>query len=128
VKRCFSGNDFTKDYFPNTGLSLPQTEQQRTKREKLLEKRKAAMDARLAKIRERKQRKLHGTEADENTQQQEEKKEEISHENNEESDEMFVGAMVERIRNKSTKKAHPNEWERGKIGKECITVSFISTI
>jgi hypothetical protein len=78
------------------------------------------MDARLAKIRERKQRKLHETEVDKNTQEQEEKTEEISNENNEENDEMFIGAMVERIRNKGTKieKAHLNEWERGKVGKE----------
>ena len=91
------------------------------------------MDARLAKIRERKRRKLHGTGADENTQEQEKETEEISSETNEQNDEMFVGAMVERIRNKSTKieKAHLNEWERGKVGKKRITVhsvTFISTI
>ena len=97
-----------------------QTEQQRNKREKLLEKRKAVMDARLAKIRERKQRKLHETGADEHTQDQEKKTEKTSSETNEESDEMFVGAMVERIRNKTTRieKAQLNEWERGKVDLE----------
>jgi hypothetical protein len=90
------------------------------------------MDVRLAKIRERKQRKLHEAgvventqeqdekteKQDENTQEQGEKTEEISSEN-EGNDEMSIGAMVERIRNKSTKieKAHLNEWERGKVGK-----------
>lgn len=84
------------------------------------------MDARLAKIRERKQRKLHEQGVMENTQEQGEKTEDITNDNvDEESkntndeNEMFVGAMIERIRNKSMKndKAHLNEWERGKVGR-----------
>lgn len=85
------------------------------------------MDARLAKIRERKQRKLHEQGVMENTQEQAEKTEDISNDNVDEEEskntndenEMFVGAMFERIRTKSMKndKAHLNEWERGKVGR-----------
>lgn len=93
------------------------------------------MDARLAKIRERKQRKLHEQGVMENTQEQEEKTEDITNENVEEEsknkndeNDMFVGAMIERIRNKTTKsdKAHLNEWERGKVGRNKLHHTFLT--
>ncbi|XP_028413136.1 coiled-coil domain-containing protein 174-like [Dendronephthya gigantea] len=98
-----------------------QTEQQRNKREKLLEKRKAAMDARLAKIRARKQQKLHEAGAVEDTQEEEEKTDEITIEDTEEEkeeNEVMIGAMVERIRNKTTKFDNKNEWEKKKVDLE----------
>ena len=97
------------------------------------------MDARLAKIRERKERKLREAgvvkntqeqddktqEQDDKTQEQDDKTQDISNDNEESgSDEMFIGAMLERIRNKSTKMTHLNEWEKGKVGKNVI-IKFV---
>ena len=84
------------------------------------------MDARLAKIRARKQRKLHEAGAVEDTQEKEDKTEEITNENIEEEKEendMMIDAMVERIRNKSTKIDCKNEWEKQKVGKKILWLS-----
>lgn len=94
------------------------------------------MDARLAKIRERKQRKLHEQGVMENTQEQADKTEDTTNDNVEEEskntndeNEMFVGAMVERIRNQSMKndKAPLNEWERGKVGRNKLHFKILTS-
>ena len=108
------------------------------------------MDARLAKIRERKQRKLREAGLLDNTQEVQ-TQEDSTKENNTQEDniqekntqektgemlslsgegeetegdesEKFIGTMIHRIRNKSTKidKAHLNEWEKGKVGKKLL--------
>ena len=100
------------------------------------------MDARLAKIRERKQRKLREAGLLDNTQEVQTQEENTQQEENTEEDntqemsnlsgegeetegdesEKFIGTMIHRIRNKSTKidKAHLNEWEKGKVGKKLL--------
>ena len=85
--------------------------------------RKAATDARLAKIRARKQRLTHG----ENKMEEENEKEKV--ESVDETDkktikndenEAVIDTMLARIRNDSTRleNAHLNEWEKGKVGKK----------
>ena len=115
------------------------------------------MDARLAKIRERKQRKLreaglidNAQENDvleenmqaEHMQEEQTQKEqtqvttqEISNQDDEEEtatdeNEKYIGTMIHRIRNKSTKieKAHLNEWEKGKVGKNLLFLLYLSFI
>ncbi|XP_046847782.1 coiled-coil domain-containing protein 174-like [Xenia sp. Carnegie-2017] len=102
-----------------------QTEEQRSKREKLLAQRKAATDARLAKIRARKQRLTHGeNEKEEGKEKEKEKVESVDEtdkktiENDE--NEAVIDTMLARIRNDSTRleNAHLNEWEKGKVDLE----------
>ena len=83
--------------------------------------RKAATDARLAKIRARKQRLTHG----ENEKEKEKEKVESVDETDKKTikndeNEAVIDTMLARIRNDSTRleNAHLNEWEKGKVGKK----------